>query len=89
MDKTLQVLAEGSLPSASDSIKEDDLTPTSTHPYLAHKVQVLDTVQRKDRFVPVASLHRTDLNTVKSALPEPAKLTQGLVFSIVYKDVQI
>ena len=49
MDKTLKVLAEGALP--SKELDEDDINPTSSHPYFTHKVQVLDTVQRKDRLV--------------------------------------
>ena len=55
MDKTLKVLAEGSLP--SKDLEEDDINPTSSHPYLTHKVQVLDTVQRKDRCVNGYRIH--------------------------------
>jgi len=69
MDKTLKVLAEGALP--SKELDEDDINPTSSHPYFTHKVQVLDTVQRKDRFVPVAALHSSDLVAAKKAFPEP------------------
>eukprot|EP00088_Acartia_fossae_P012097 TRINITY_DN16208_c0_g1_i2.p1 TRINITY_DN16208_c0_g1~~TRINITY_DN16208_c0_g1_i2.p1 ORF type:complete len:371 (+),score=114.93 TRINITY_DN16208_c0_g1_i2:40-1152(+) len=75
MDQTLKVLAEGSLPSTNPTDSDnttpaDDLNDQHQH-YLTHKVGVLDTVAKEDRFVPVASLHNTDLQKVKPDLPVP------------------
>jgi len=70
-EKSLKVLSEGTIPD-SEQEEQFDEDLHSTH-YLSHKVQVLDTVSSKDRFVPANYLQNStidQLNTdAKNALP--------------------
>jgi len=48
--------------------QKDDISQQRSDNYFSHKVQVLDTVKRKDRFVPQSSLHSSDLVKVRLGL---------------------
>jgi len=51
--------------------QKDDLYKQCSDNYFNHKIQVLDTVKSKVRFVPTDSLHSSDLDKVKQGLPGP------------------
>jgi len=71
-EKSLKVLSEGTIPSSEQDEEQFDQDLDNPQ-YLSHKVQVLDTVASKDRFVPANYLQNFTIDQLdadaKSALP--------------------